>query len=160
MNGYSANYARFDEYGVTIIVLTNLNPAKPDRISCNIAGFLVPQLTGIDHLNVSVNPNLAAAENVNFMFKQIITDKLDTTLVTQGFIQRMNPITKSVIGDINHLPIVNYITTDVVSTGKLTRFSSSIQRIDYYRLTLFDDTSYLSIYVTDDNKIADWMIYY
>ena len=44
LNGFKSEFARFVDDKITVIVLTNLNEAKPAEISVGVAGFYIPAL--------------------------------------------------------------------------------------------------------------------
>jgi hypothetical protein len=44
LNGFKSEFARFVDDKITVIVLTNLNEAKPAEITLGVAGFYIPAL--------------------------------------------------------------------------------------------------------------------
>jgi CubicO group peptidase (beta-lactamase class C family) len=54
-SGYAADFIRFPEKNLSVIILTNLNSTESRWISCNLAGFFSPELKGIDQLSVQQN---------------------------------------------------------------------------------------------------------
>ncbi len=44
LNGFKSEFARFVDDKITVIVLTNLNEAKPWEIAVGVAGFYIPAL--------------------------------------------------------------------------------------------------------------------
>jgi CubicO group peptidase (beta-lactamase class C family) len=162
MNGYTADYARYPELGLTVIVLANLNPTNIVRIGCNVAGFYFPALKGIDQHDTMPMPNSALIDNVKKLMISVITDKPDTRMVTPGFSQRLNPITRLLMGDSSHLPAVQYLYSDVFTNPKVSRRNVAIKKIDHYKILFSpnpDDSLYLSLYLTQDDKIEDWSTY-
>lgn len=159
MNGYTANYKRFDDLNLTVIILTNLNPTNIGRLSYSIAGSFVPGLSGIEHIKPATTTDKSSVEKVKLILTGIITDKIETALVTEDFIKRINPITRSIMVDTAHLPSVTYISSDMVTNRKLYRYNIPIEKINYYKLEFPGETAWLSLYITADNKIADWRVY-
>lgn len=108
---------------------------------------------------MSTTPDNNSAEKVTRMLTGIITGKFETGLVTDGFIKRINPITKSIMGDATHFPTVTYISSDLVTNRKLYRYNTPIKQIEYYKLQFPDEIAFLSLYITTENKIGDWRVY-
>jgi len=152
INGYTANLSRFPDKHFAVIVLTNLNPTNAQWISYNIAGFYFPELKSIDRLKPDANADSSLEKNVYALMDGLAYDNLDTSLVTASFKQRINPITKLVFS--GPKPILNFVHTDLI-TNKLQRYGVPVKKIDYYRVRLKNETHYLAIYFTANNKIAD-----
>ena len=152
INGYTANLSRFPDKHFAVIVLTNLNPTNAQWISYNIAGFYFPELKSIDRLKPDANADSSLEKNVYALMDGLAYDNLDTSLVTASFKQRINPITKLVFS--GPKPILNFVHTDLI-TNKLQRYGVPVKKIDYYKVRLKNETHYLAIYFTANNKIAD-----
>lgn len=158
-NGYTSSFIHFSDLHLTVIVLDNQYSANPDNISYAIAGFCNNALASISRLEPAGNADTSTMQKVNILLREIINDNLDTLLVTTGFKQRMNPVTKLMIGDTAHLPVISYINSDMFGGNKLLRYGIPIKKIDYYKLQFPGGAGYLSLYLTANNKIADWMEY-
>jgi hypothetical protein len=152
INGYTAILSRFPDKHFAVIVLTNLNPTNAQWISYNIAGFYFPELKSIDRLKPDANADSSLEKNVYALMDGLASDNLDTSLVTASFKQRINPITKLAFN--GPKPVLNFVHTDLI-TNKLQRYGVPVKKIDYYRVRLKNETHYLAIYFTANNKIAD-----
>ena len=156
INGYTANFIRFDELHLAVIVLCNLNPSNVHWISYNLAGFFIPKLKGIDQLKPWQNSDTGFNKKVYALLDGIGNDNLDTSLVTAGFKQRINPITKILFKpQAGPKTSIIFIRSDRIENKNLVRYGREIQKIYYYRIKLENETHYLAIYITPDNKIAD-----
>lgn len=156
-NGYTANYLRYADFNLTVIVLTNLNPTNLTRVTRNLAGFFVPALSGMENIKLAAS-DTALVDKVKMVITQITSDNLDTTLVTPGFKNRMNPVVKLLPKN----PAVNYISSEMVSQRKLFLYGYPIEKINYCKLIFPGDRdgTYFTLYMTADNKIAGWSMYW
>ena len=166
-NGYTANYIRFDEKHLAVIVLCNLNPSSIKWICYNIAAFFVPELKGIDQLKPEQNSDTSFNKNVHALLKGLAEDNLDTSLVTASFKQRINPITK-----MNYKPVpgikssITFIHSDIIADKNLVRYGWPIKKINYYKTNIGNKYNignktdyYIGVFITPDNKIADMREY-
>jgi D-alanyl-D-alanine carboxypeptidase len=154
-NGYTAQFVRFPEQNLAVIVLTNLNPTSVNWVSYNIAGFYIPELKGIDQLKAEVNPDTALSKKVYALLDGLGNDNLDTSLVTLGFKQRINPITKLLFNGQGARPLLTFVHLDRIENNTLLRYGVPVEKISYYKITVENETHYLAIYFTVNNKIAD-----
>jgi CubicO group peptidase (beta-lactamase class C family) len=153
INGYTADLARFPEVRFAVIVLCNLNPSRVSWIGFNIAGFFIPRLNGLDQLNQVKNADTSFNKNVRDFLRSLGTGDYDRSVVAEGLIQRMNPITKIVFNS-PRPPALRFISSDSLAQT-IERYGAGVNRINYYRIELGGETHYLSLYLTPDNKIAD-----
>ncbi len=159
MNGYTANFARFPEKHLAVIVLTNLNPTNVARISYKIAGFYVPELKPIAELQPEANADSSLNKKVYDFLTGYHRGNFDTSEATLNFNQRINPIVK-ILNEQNELKSqaklqVNCIKTDRMVDQNLVCWGVPVSKINYYKIIMRKDTSYVAIYFTSDNKIAD-----
>jgi D-alanyl-D-alanine carboxypeptidase len=156
INGYTANFIRFDDLHFAVIVLCNLNPSNVHWISYNLAGFFVPGLKGIDQLKTEENPDTSFNQKIYTLLDGIGNDNLDTSLVTESFKQRINPITKIIFKpDASANTSISFVSSDKMINRNLKRYEIPIQKINYYKINIRNETHYLAIYITSNNKIAD-----
>jgi len=155
MNGYTAQLTRFPEKHFAVIVLTNLNPTNVSLISYDIAGFYFPELKGIDQLKPETNEDSSLEKNVYGLLNGLATNNLDTSLVTTNFKQRINPITGLVFNQAVLKMSLRFVHSDLIKSGNLLRYDVPVRKIDYYEIRLRNETHYLAIYFTANNKIAD-----
>jgi D-alanyl-D-alanine carboxypeptidase len=153
INGYTAAFSRFPEKNFTVVVLTNLNPTRVSWIDFNIAGFYYPELGGLDHVQPEKNADTSFTKSVRAFLKSLGTGNYDRSLITESFIQRINPITKIIFAGSD--AEIQFSHTDQISAKKLERYGDAINKIKYYKIKLGGDTHYLAIYLTAENKIAD-----
>src|SRR4030095_328018 len=154
-NGYTAQFVRFPEKNLAVIVLTNLNPTNVNWISYNIAGFYIPELKGIDQLKFEVNADTSLNKKVYALLDDLGNDNLDTSLITVSFKQRINPITKLLFNGQSAKPLLSFVHSDRIEKGTLLRYGAPVEKINYYKTTVENETHYLAIYFTTNNKIAD-----
>ena len=153
INGYTATFSRFPEKNIAVIVLTNLNPTNVGWIGYDIAGFFLPALKGMDQLQTEQNADTSFNENIQTFLRSLATTNYDRSLVTETLIQRINPITK-ILFDSSVTANVIFVTSDKM-TRRIVRYGVPVQKINYYRVTVGNETHSLAVYLTADNKIAD-----
>ena len=156
INGYTANFVRFPEKHLAVIVLTNLNPTNVSWISYNIAGFYFPELKGIDQLTAEQNADTSLNTKVYDLLHGLGNDNLDTSLVTTSFKQRINPITQIIFKPETGSKLeLHFVHTDRITNKTLTRYGAKVEKINYYKIKMRGETHYLAIYFTPDDRIAD-----
>jgi len=156
ISGYTACFLRFDELNLAVIVVCNLNPSNVAWISYNLAGFLAPELKGVDQLKTKPNADTSFNQNIHTLLDGIGNDNLDTSLVTASFKQRINPITKILFKpDPSVQTSISLVYSDKMNNKNLERYGMQIQKINYYKVKIRNETHYLAIYITPNNKIAD-----
>jgi CubicO group peptidase (beta-lactamase class C family) len=153
INGYTAALSRFPEKKLAVVVLTNLNPTNVSWIGFNIAGFFDAGLKGIDQMQTAKTQDTALNKKVSSFLESLGTGNYDRSLVTENFIQMLNPITKIIFASSVNLGL-NFIASDEIRT-KYERNGVQVKKINYYKIKLRDETHYLAIYFSDDYKIAD-----
>ena len=154
INGYTATLTRFPNKHFAVVVLTNLNPTNVSWISYNIAGFYFPELKGIHQLKVGANADSSLKKKVYALLDGLANDNLDTSLVMTSFKQRINPITRLIFSNAGSKPLLSFIHSDLI-THSLLRYGMPVKKIDYYSIRIGNETHYLAIYFTSNNKIAD-----
>ncbi len=154
MNGYTASFHRFPEENFAVIVLTNLNPTNVSSMAYHLAGFFIPGLKGIDQLQSDNNADTSFNKSVEAFFESLGTGNYDRSLVTESFMQRVNPIAKKIFSG-PAKPAVIFVASDKMGKRRLERYGVSIQKINYYKIQWGPETHYFSIYLDADNKIAD-----
>jgi CubicO group peptidase (beta-lactamase class C family) len=152
INGYTAMLSRFPEKNFDVVVLTNLNPTSVGMIGYNIAGFFMSELKGIDRLQPEKSADTSFTERAQSFLQSIGTGNYDYSLVSETFIQRLNPITKMIFG--GPQPKLSFITSDEIR-GSLERYGVKMKKISYYKIQVENETHYLAFYLSVDNKIAD-----
>jgi D-alanyl-D-alanine carboxypeptidase len=154
INGYTSALSCYPEKNFAVIVLTNLNPTNVSWIGFHIAGYFYPELRGPDHLQPEKNADTSFTKNVRAFLKSLGTGNFDRSTVTESFIQRINPVTKIIFGGPGN-PEIHYVHVDQVSSKKLQRYGETVNNIKYYQVKFGNETHYLAIYLTGENKIAD-----
>ena len=101
----------------------------------------------------SKNQDTAMNKKISSFLESLGTGNYDRSLVTEGFIQRINPITKIIFAS-SVKPGLDFIASDIIRT-KYERNGVQVKKINYYKISLRNETHYLAIYFSDDNKIAD-----
>jgi len=152
INGYTAELLRIPEKNIAVVVLTNINPSDVDWITYHIAGYYNPELRGIDQLEVDKNADTSYNQKIYDLFESFNSEKYDTRLMTENFQQRINPITKIIFGG---KPKITFIHADKFDKKHLERFGVTVSKINYYKIQVENETHYLAIYLTPDNKITD-----
>ena len=160
INGYSADFVRFDELHIAVVVLCNLNQANPHFISLDLAGFYVPELKGIDQMKPEQTSDTSFKNKVHTLLSEIGNDNLDTTLVTENFKEKINPVTKMLF---QHQPVdessITFVHSDNIVNKNFLCDGRLIQKINYCKIKVGNETHYLALYLTMNNKIADMVGY-
>ena len=160
INGYSADFVRFDELHIAVVVLCNLNQANPHFISLDLAGFYVPELKGIDQMIPEQTSDTSFKNKVHTLLSEIGNDNLDTTLVTENFKEKINPVTKMLF---QHQPVdessITFVHSDNIVNKNFLCDGTLIQKINYCKIKVGNETHYLALYLTMNNKIADMIGY-
>jgi CubicO group peptidase (beta-lactamase class C family) len=154
INGYTASFSRFPEKNLAIVVLTNLNPTNVSWIVYNIAGFFVPGLKGIDQLQPEKNADTIFNQKIYSFFENLGTGNYDHSLMSESFIQRINPITK-IIFNSSAKPELSFVGSDKLANKHFQRYGIEVNQINYYKIKLGGDTHYFAFYLSADKKIAD-----
>jgi len=157
INGYTAQFTRFPEIGFAVVVLCNLNPSRVHWIGYNIAGFFVPQLKGLDQLTEIKTGDTSFNKNARDFLQSLATGNYDRSLVSEGLIQSINPITK-IVFSAPEAPKLSFISSDNLEKP-VERHNIIVNKISYYRVELGGETHYFAIYLTKENKIADFRGY-
>jgi len=157
INGYTAQFTRFPDIGFAVVVLCNLNPSRVQWISYNIARFFIPQLQGLDQLTQIKSADTSFNKNARDFLQSLGTGNYDRSFVTESLIQRINPITKIVFNG-PETPRLSFISSDNLKTP-IERYGIVVNRINFYRTELGGETHYFAIYLTKENKIADFRGY-
>lgn len=157
INGYTASFSRFPEKNIAFVVLTNLNPSIPGRIGYNLAGFFIPELKGIDQLQPEKNADTSSNKNIRTFLQSLGSGTYDHSFVSESLIQRINPITKILFNGSTPADL-SLIRSDKLNRH-VERYGLSVEKINYYKILLGNETHYLAIYLTADRKIADMQGY-
>ena len=155
INGYTASFSLFPEKHFAVVVLTNLNPTNVSWIGYDIAGFFIPELKGLARLRPEKNADTSFNKSVLSFLESLGTENYDRTLVTENFIQRVNPIAKILFQGDGAKFDLSFVQSDKITNKHLERYGLPIQKINYYKIKVGGETHYLAIYLTADNKIAD-----
>ena len=153
-NGYTAAFSRFPEKKLAVIVLTNLNPTNVHWICYNIAGFYFPELKNIDQLKLELDADTSLNKRVRAFLEGLGNGNLDTTQVTLNFKQRINPVTKLLFDGQSSKPLF-FVHSDRIKNNSLLRYGVPVEKINYYKTIVENETHYLAIYFTANNKVAD-----
>jgi hypothetical protein len=140
--------------------LCNLNQANPHFISLDLAGFYVPELKGIDQMKPEQTSDTSFKNKVHTLLSEIGNDNLDTTLVTENFKEKINPVTKMLF---QHQPVdessITFVHSDNIVNKNFLCDGTLIQKINYCKIKVGNETHYLALYLTMNNKIADMIGY-
>ena len=148
ISGYTAFFLRFDELHLAVIVVCNLNPSNVQWISYNLAGFFAPELKGIDQLKVKLNTDTSFNQKIHALLDGIGNNKLDTSLVTASFKQRINPITKIIFKPgSSGQPSISFVYSDKMKKKNLERYGMAIQKINYYQNKAFEKKRIIWLFI-------------
>lgn len=164
MNGFSAKFVHFPEKKLTVVALTNLQPWKISQPGVDVykmADFYVPELNAIDQFQVESTADTSLNNTVYDFYNQLMNAAdFDTLIVTQNFKERTNPIVENLFTEnlSNNSPNiqVSCIKTDMLTDRNLVRWGVPVKKINYYKILEENKApTYMAIYFSADNKIAD-----
>jgi CubicO group peptidase (beta-lactamase class C family) len=159
LTGFRAQFTRFPEQGLTIIVLTNLASANVDRISMGVAGFFIPEL------RVSaLKPQPAPDPAMTALFQTLLSD------YSQGK-KELKQTTAELLADLSDNPQTNrdelsallkntksfeFLARRDISGKGFVKYGVPVTTLWLYRLTTNENKIFhYSFYLTEDKRIAD-----
>ena len=158
-NGYAASYFRYPEYNLSVVILTNQHHADVRTLWHSFAGFYVPALTPVNRMKPVADGDTSLVKEANLLIREIKTNSLDTSLVTQGFKERLDSTVQSAIANDTTRFTITYISSDLFANN-LTVHGVPVEKISYFKVHFETrEDVYFSLYLTAGKKISDWVFY-
>ena len=159
LTGFRAQFTRFPEQGLTIIVLTNLASANVDRITTGVAGLFIPEL----RLS-TLQPQPAPDSAMSALFQTLLSD------YSQGK-KELKQTTAELMADLSEAPQRNrdelsallknmksfeFLARRDISGKGFVKYGAPVTTLWLYRLTTNENKIFhYSFYMTDDKRVAD-----
>src|SRR5690349_16404750 len=89
------------------------------RIRRDFAGFYVPALTPVNRMKPVADGDTSLVKEANLVIRQIKINSLETSLITQGFKERLDSTVQSAIANDTMKFTITYISSDLFA-NKLT----------------------------------------
>jgi CubicO group peptidase (beta-lactamase class C family) len=157
--GFKTALYRYPEYGLSIIMLANLDQAHPGPIVQGIAGILEPALLP-PHVTAKVSP-AQAPSSIPALLTAIAAGKA-TTNVSDGLRRFIAPAFRKDVSDLLHaVQTWTMLGCDLVVDRHLSRLGSPVERICYARGTGPAARSIVAVSFTPDSAATflDWYDY-
>jgi CubicO group peptidase (beta-lactamase class C family) len=159
LTGFRAQFTRFPEQGLTIIVLTNLASANVDRIATGVAGLFIPELR-LSALQPQPVPDPA----MTALFQALLSD------YSQGK-KELKQVTAELVGDLSEAPQRNrdelsallkntksfeFLARRDISGKGFVKHGVPVTSLWLYRLTTKENKIFhYSFYLTEDKRVAE-----
>jgi len=163
LTGFRANYLRFPEQGLAVIVLTNLASANPSALTNGIAVEYVPQLK----LN-SMQPQTAPDAGMTKTFKTFLgslaagpADMPQATAELNAALKNMSQANRNSMGDrLKKEKSFDFLQRKDVKDKKIQKLGMDVANIWFYRLVTDEQTYYYIFYLTSEGKVAhlEWSL--
>ena len=159
LTGFRAQFTRFPDQGLTVIVLTNLASANVDRIAAGVAGLFIPEI----QLS-ALKPQPAPDASMTTLFQELLAEHAkgskELKNVTPEFMTRLSGLPPANRDELSAL-LKNTKSFDFLArrdiNGKgLVKLGTPVTTLWIYRLTTAEDkTFHYSFYLTEDKRVAD-----
>jgi CubicO group peptidase (beta-lactamase class C family) len=158
-----AEYSRYPDDGLTVIVLTNLGlwdrtpgpEVQAFGLTEGVAAYYVPKL-GLNSLKEQPDPSPQTTQQVRDLLSDIANEK-DSPVVTKALRraggQNMKNITAS---RLKQLQSFSFITCDDGAGRIPHRYGEIISRACHYKMKTRAETYYYTFWMTPDGAVADF----
>ena len=157
--GFKTAFYRYPEYGLSIMMLANLDQAHPGPIVQGIGGILEPGLLP-PHLVEKVS-SAQAPSSIPVLLTAISAGRASAN-VTDGLRRFIAPAFRKDVSDLLHsVQSWTMLGCDLVAQQRLSRLGSPIERICYARGTGRSSRSIVAVSFTPDSAatFVDWYDY-
>jgi D-alanyl-D-alanine carboxypeptidase len=157
ITGFRAQYTRFSDQRLTVILLTNLASANVDRITVGVAGLFIPEI----RLS-ALQPQPAPDSGMTTMLQAFLTE------YSQGA-KELKHVTPEFMSALTNLPQGNrdqlsallkkvksfdFLARREINGKGILKHGIPVTSLWHYRLTTPDRIFYYSFYLTEDKRVA------
>jgi CubicO group peptidase (beta-lactamase class C family) len=151
--GFKTAIYRYPEFGLTVIALANLAEAQPGPVAEGIAGLLEPALLPPQRLTTRLS-GVSPPQPVGQVLGRLIQEA-DTSLTTPGLRRFLSPNARSEVRQsVASLKSFRPLGCDDLAPLKLVWLSAPIARACYATANGTDERAVVSLYYTDDWRLA------
>jgi len=161
VTGFSSSIASFPDRRLTVVVLTNQYDADPAGITFGLAGMYDAELVPPSRMTVSADLHPEMIEKVKLLLSGLLGGSGNVAgIVTPAFGRHLATIPRApASAAAPPPPDVSFISSDDISRRGIERYGSKVMRMSRYKVKLGDETHYVTLYLTSDNRIADVMAF-
>jgi CubicO group peptidase (beta-lactamase class C family) len=155
--GFSSIMFYLPEQHLFLVVLDNQWEANPARIAFGLAGLIDPALTPPHRMKPISDPQPALTVKAKGFLNAFFGGGDATTFITPGLHDHLHPVPKPPQKPPPIEPA--YIASDKLTGRNLSRYGSKVAELNYYKAQVNGDEHYITIYFSDDGRIADFSGY-
>lgn len=157
LTGFRAQFSRFPEQGLAIIVLTNFASANPSALANGIAVEYITQLK-LSAMQPQPAPDAAMTKAFKTLIEGIASGASDMVQATPELNAALKTVTQAnrdSIGDrLKKEKSFDFLMRKDVKDKKTQRLGVDVASIWFYRLVTGEQTYYYTFYLTADKKIT------
>jgi len=157
--GFTSVMIRIPEKDLTVIVLTNQWQTQISRIGYGIFGFYDPTLIAPHRRSAEPDsrPDLSTKMKA---FTLALFSGAETTSYTTAELQKHRPyVPKLPAGKAPPISDFAFIATDDLRSRRIVRNDVKVAEARYYTMNFDGDPRYITFYLTEDGRIADYSGY-
>ena len=152
--GFETSIQRYPEFDLTVVALSNLADSRPEAISEAVAGIVVPALAA-PHTLLAERDHDAVASRAPSLLRAIAAGTIDTSLTTRGFRRfAVNAWRRSLAATLEPEASWEVVTCDAQAPGTFSYLNAEVARTCYVRGTGRDASVLVSMYYSDDGRVA------
>jgi D-alanyl-D-alanine carboxypeptidase len=157
LTGFRAQYVRFPDHGLTVIVLANLGNANVDGLARGVAGFFIPEI----RLS-ALQPQPAPDPGMTTMFQALLSEysqgAKEIKQVTPRFMTVLSGMSQRNKDELSALlkktKSFDFLTRRDINGKSIVKLGVPVTSLWHYRLTTAEQTFYYSFYLTEDKRVA------
>jgi CubicO group peptidase (beta-lactamase class C family) len=154
--GFRSVIARYISDRITVIVLVNTTGASPEEIATGVARHVLPGLM-FRTLKPQNDPDVLRTGSINQALREFAEEE-GTKLLTSGLREAATPERKqSLANDLKGGMQIQFLQERDVKDDEITRNNTPVRRVRYYAAQTGKQTRYLTVYLTEEGKVADFV---
>jgi CubicO group peptidase (beta-lactamase class C family) len=156
VTGFTSSIASFPEKGLTVVLLTNQYDADPAGMMLSVAGMYDAELVPPGRMTVHADPRPELVDKVKLLLSALFGGEGDVaSIVTPGFGRHIATIPRAPAAATPPPPgEVSFISSADISRRGIERYGSKVARMSHYKVKLGDETHYITLYLTSDDRVG------
>ena len=159
LTGFRAQYTRFPDQGLTIIVLTNLASANVDRIASGVAGLFIPEIR-ISALKAQPAPDPAMTTQFQGLLSEYAKGNKELKQVTPELLADLSGAPQRNRDELTALlkntKSFEFLARRDINGKGFVKNGVPVASLWLYRLTTNENKTFnYSFYLTEDKRVAD-----
>jgi D-alanyl-D-alanine carboxypeptidase len=158
LTGFRAQYLRFPEQGLTVIVLANLGSANVYGLATGVALEYIPQLK-LSSLPPQPTPNADMTKTFKTFLESLAGSATEFPQVTSelnAIFKNFPQASRNALGErLKQQKSFDFLMQRDVKEKKIQRFGTDVTNLWFYRMATDSQTFYYTFYLTANGKIAD-----